>query len=321
MDFANERYVRLYVRDTITWNRLGWDGQNALTQLLRKADRSGVIDLGGIEPWEALVVLCHAPEDAARRGVARVLELECVVQDGDRLVFPRYIEANETPQSDAQRQRESRAKRATVTKRDDSQSQNVTECHGESRGVTDGHNLSLRAVPCRTEPADPTVRELPAHAHEEQSSGQDRESDKRRGNDWMLQATVKHWQGYDHELGLIGAKSDEERAAALVGFQRDAWCQANITKCSPKYVLRKWHDLAAGAPPMQLAKASTSDTQLWRSRVQASTKLLEELRARRQQLQRSDQNFLSISYDLDKQITEESERLERRKRELHALTG
>lgn len=175
MDFANERYVRLYVRDTITWKRLGWDGQNVLTQLLRKADRSGVIDLGGVEPWEVPVVLCGAPEDQARRGMARILELECAVQDGDRLVFPRYIEANECAQSDAQRQRESRAKRGAisnypppkpVTKRDDRQSQNVTECHELSQDVTDGHNLSLRAVPCRALPADPEEESTHAHARD-----------------------------------------------------------------------------------------------------------------------------------------------------------
>lgn len=156
MDFGNERYVRLYVRDTVTWKRLGWDGQNALTQLLRKADRSGVIDLGGIEPWETLVVLCGAPEDVARRGTARCLELACIVHDGDRLVFPRYLEAQEATQSGAQRVREHRARERELRAQ---LKQNVTVVSNETlpnanavkRGETTGNSVPYRAVPYRAE--------------------------------------------------------------------------------------------------------------------------------------------------------------------------
>lgn len=180
MDFTNERYVRLYVRDTVTWKRLGWDGQNALTQLLRKADRSGVIDLNGIEPWEAVVVLCGAPEEQARRGMARLLELEVVAHEDGRLLFPRYLEANECKQSDAQRQRESRARRGPisrnpppdVTKRDHKESQNVTDCHGQSQGVTGSHTESQTVTPCLAVPSVPyqPVPCVSENAHARESS-------------------------------------------------------------------------------------------------------------------------------------------------------
>ena len=45
MDFPNERYVRLYTRETTTWRLLGWEGQALLPQVLRLVDRSGVLDL------------------------------------------------------------------------------------------------------------------------------------------------------------------------------------------------------------------------------------------------------------------------------------
>lgn len=148
----------------------------------------------------------------------------------------------------------------------------------------------------------------------------DRESDKQVGNDFMFNATGLHWQMCDHELALIGAKPLVERSKALDAIRFDSWCKANRTKCSPKHVLRKWNDYAAGGPPMQLAKSETSDSQKWRSRVQQSTRTLEALKERRSQLQRGP-NYASELYDIDKAIREESEALERRKRELHALTG
>lgn len=136
MDFANEAYVRLYVRDTVTWKRLQWDGQNCTTQLLRRAYPTGAIELGGIEPWEAAAQLCGAPEDAARRGVAKMLELGVATHDGDRLVFPRYAEANDTAASDKQRAKEYRA-RQRASRNVMAESQNVMD---PSRRITERHD-------------------------------------------------------------------------------------------------------------------------------------------------------------------------------------
>lgn len=332
MDFSNERYVRLYVRDTTSWKLLKWEGQTVWTLLYRKADRSGVISLDGLEPWEAATLHCDLPEEVSKPGMERCLARGWVVRDGDRLVFPKYIEANETPMSDAQRARESRGKRAALSQNVTAPSQNVTDCHAESHGVTPSHTASLLTVPSvPAVPSQNSERELkpflsvssvaPARVEQDLGQSSDRESDKRRGSDFMLQATVLSWQGFDHELALIGAKPERERAVAIASIRGDPWCQANIKRCDPKHVLRKWNAYSSGNQPMQLAKNETSDSQTWRSRVQQSTQKLEELHDRRSKLQRSDVNYASTLYDIDKAIREETERLERRKRELHALTG
>ncbi len=127
MDWSNESYVRLYTRDTTTWRRLGWHGQNLLMQLIRKVDRSGTLDIGSIELWEAAVLHVGAPESDARSGAERLLALEVVAVRGGRVVFPNFIEAQECVRSDALRSREYRRRRAT----DDPQ-----ENHDSSRGVT-----------------------------------------------------------------------------------------------------------------------------------------------------------------------------------------
>lgn len=148
MDWANETYVRLYVRNTTTWRRLGFEGQCMLMHLLRVVDRAGVLDIEDMSPAEAAALHTGAPEEFAERGVGSLLRLETIVHDGSRLIFPNFMEAQETAKSDKQRQKESRSKRATVTKRDDqsqpvtSPSQNVTESHSRSQAVTVGHSAS-----------------------------------------------------------------------------------------------------------------------------------------------------------------------------------
>jgi len=147
MDWPNERYVRLYVRDTTTWKRLGWDGQCVLMQLLRKVDRAGTLDLSELEPWEAVALHTGASEDVARRGVEALLRTRTAVISGGRLMFPSFVEAQECSKTDKQRQKESRDRRAIpVTERDEA-SRNVTD---PSQPVTAGHEQSQPVTSCHS---------------------------------------------------------------------------------------------------------------------------------------------------------------------------
>jgi hypothetical protein len=171
VDFANERYIRVYTRNTTTLKLLGFDGRAVLWHILREMDRSGVLDLGGLAPWEAAMLHSGCSEEVARAGIDACLKRECLVHDGDRLVAPRYIEANETPQSDKQRAKESRERRAVitgaqpsnVTNRDASiterdatvteRVENVTPRHTLSHGVTPCLAVPIRAEPCLAVPS------------------------------------------------------------------------------------------------------------------------------------------------------------------------
>ena len=111
LDFATEFYVRLYTRDTTSWNALGWEGQCLLPLLLRKADRAGIIPIGKRTPARALAALLHGPLDFIEVGITRLIEEGAVVHRGDDLVLPRFIEAQESVRPDAVRQRQRRQRR------------------------------------------------------------------------------------------------------------------------------------------------------------------------------------------------------------------
>lgn len=147
MDFSNEPYVRLYTRNTTTWRRLEWQGQCVMMQLLRVVDRAGVLDIEDMTPAEAVALHTGLPADVAEYGMARMLELSVCVHNGGALLFPRYLDAQESNKSDRQRQRESREKRRAtaaepVVTKSDTPSQNVTEGHGLSHAVTPSHTPS-----------------------------------------------------------------------------------------------------------------------------------------------------------------------------------
>lgn len=160
MDWANERYVRVFTRDTPEWLCMDWQGRALWPLLLRKADRSGVIanKLGA----RGVAVLVALPLEVVEPGIAALLADGCLREHHLGLVIPNFLEAQETPQSNAQRQRESRERRRSVSK-PTTTSQNVTECHERSRGVTSGHAESQPVTPDQTRP-DKKKRSPPSAA-------------------------------------------------------------------------------------------------------------------------------------------------------------
>jgi hypothetical protein len=156
VNFEDERYVRVYTRKTVTMKLLGWEGRMCLHALLLEVDRAGVLELEGMDPAEALAAMADLPIEHARVGMARLIERGVVTVRDGILLLPRFIEAQEAKQTDAQRQRESRANRAArlrisehaarvvppdVTNRDHKRSHDVTSGHTESHAVTVGHSV------------------------------------------------------------------------------------------------------------------------------------------------------------------------------------
>lgn len=143
MDWSNESYVRLYVRDTVTWKRLRWQGQTVLMHLLRKIDRSGVMD--GVEDITLDVsIMTGLPEEIVLHGIESLLREGVFEHDGCTLFMPNFLDAQETPKSDKQRQRESRERRRINAFKEYTPEQ----CHGiVQRAIL---NKQLTQMPCES---------------------------------------------------------------------------------------------------------------------------------------------------------------------------
>lgn len=180
MDWSNERYVRLYTRDTETVLLQSWQARALFREMLRKCDRAGVIECR--TGLRGLSLVVGMPLDVVTAHLPELLADESVRECAEGYVLPNFLAAQDTPQSDAQRARESRQRRrdlaqrgvtkrdtgsvpagadpATVTERDatiterDAPSRNVIE---PSHGVTRSHAVSLL-------PSKPSIPVQPAVA-------------------------------------------------------------------------------------------------------------------------------------------------------------
>ncbi len=146
MRYEDERYVRLYTRNTGTWVSLGWEGRFVLMSLLRQVDRAGVLDVVAGEEVATIAALIFAPEAVVRPGLDSLILRGVVVLGGDQLRMPKFMEAQESRTSDRERQRKSR--------------ELASLGHTPSHAVTVGHTPSRLsplavpslAVPSRTKP-------------------------------------------------------------------------------------------------------------------------------------------------------------------------
>lgn len=111
MRWEDERYVRVYTRDTVDWLVLSFHAKALWLMLLRKADRAGIITLGK-RGRDLIGAAVGHPEMRAElvEALDELLADGCceLSQDGTQLVIPNFIEAQEATKSPNERQREYR---------------------------------------------------------------------------------------------------------------------------------------------------------------------------------------------------------------------
>jgi hypothetical protein len=138
MRWEDERYVRVYTRNTPEWLALSWRARGIFCLVLRAVDRAGLLPVGKLGLRGVAVVVGAPPEDAD--GALRELLADgCLRFDevAGLVMVPNFLAAQEAVQSDAARKRASR-ERARAT----AMSQNVTVGHADP---ADGGNVPAAA--------------------------------------------------------------------------------------------------------------------------------------------------------------------------------
>lgn len=139
MDWANERYVRIYTRDTAFLIAIGHTARGLLWDIMRKADRAGVIQLDGMAPEKVVAAVTGYPIDVVEECLPLLTNGDGapVMVTTNAIVVRNYIEANETASTNAQRCRAKR-ERARAFSQLDSEAQNLRATRNVSEVTRDG---------------------------------------------------------------------------------------------------------------------------------------------------------------------------------------
>ncbi len=130
-DWADEPWVKLYIRDEADWLAMPFDAQAVLLMLLRKVDRAGFLGLGRAGLRALPAVLGH-PADAERilAGLTYLVNVDgCLklLPDG-RLFWPNYSRAQAAKSSDKLRQQQKRERDRALA---DAQESGILDASGE----------------------------------------------------------------------------------------------------------------------------------------------------------------------------------------------
>lgn len=231
MNWSDERYVRLYTRDTVTWKRWHWQTRAVLALLIRRVDRSGVLDAGKGDKAEAMALMLEVPVEVARGALEQMVACGTVTVSDTAIVLPSFIDAQEAKQTDKVRQIESRERRAAAAMRN-----HESACHTPSQPVTAGHTVSQivtpavpsRAVPSRAVPVGGALAP-PVEAPAKKARPKQPKADEPPTPGWQLlvsrvvQASPGYAFGGDEATALKGcldlAKGDHEEIVMR-------WCRA-----------------------------------------------------------------------------------------------
>jgi len=246
MRWGDERYIRIYTRDTPDLAAMGWEARALLWEVFRKMDRAGILQMGK-SGHRGLAALVAMPFDVTERALGILLEDGVIETQGTCLVCKNFMEAQECCKSDAGRQRDKRERdrAAALSQNVMGPSRNVTP---GSREVTDSHEPSRDVTPYRTVPshADPVPKKRsPRASHAEPS-----------------QAFAEFWLAYPKKTGKGQAMKawpgDDFLPAILAAL---TW---QVPTWDPKYTknpatwlnARCWED--EKQQPSLLQKSSTS---------------------------------------------------------------
>lgn len=147
MNYEDEEYVRLYVRDTVTTKKIGWEGRTVLWHLLRVVQKSGILELQeGDDLVEIVSALCDLPESITKLGLERLASRGVTRRHAASLEIVRFVEAQNAKRSDRLRAQAYRD-RQTQERLKSSE-----ETASASRIVTARHDSSLLASPLLPSP-------------------------------------------------------------------------------------------------------------------------------------------------------------------------
>lgn len=152
MRWSDERYVKLYTRDTGEWSLVSWQAKGLFYELMRKSDAAGLIFLGR-HGLKAVASLIRAPVEEIRSYLGELVEDGCVRLDGPYLVIPNLVAAQEAKASEKVRkahEREISKAKVVLEARAQGQSAEPSE---NTQGPCHADNSLGHAVP--TSPAQP----------------------------------------------------------------------------------------------------------------------------------------------------------------------
>ncbi len=109
MNWADEHYVKLFTRDTVTWRSWPWQARALFPLLMRAVDGAGMLSVGTRELGRSVALMVDLPADVVTPGIEALLADGTVeLSSAGVMIITKFLEAQESRKTNAQSKREQR---------------------------------------------------------------------------------------------------------------------------------------------------------------------------------------------------------------------
>ncbi len=233
MNWEEEPFIKVYVRDTAEFLGLSWQARCLFFELLRKVDRAGIIKVGNVGV-RGIALALRAPVEEIEGPFAELVEQGRLVwkpEQGQYLV-PNFVAAQNARQSGAARKRRERERTTSLfpphgdsespsgttgTHDADGQSHAAVRRDRRSHPVTPGHAKSHAVTPSHTESCGDTDS-----AGDETSEAKTGPDSVVRGNESPMSRAVTPSHAESHAVPNVTIRSDQIRSDQRLTYVRSA---------------------------------------------------------------------------------------------------
>lgn len=213
MDWTNERWVKLYTRDTVAWGLLCWQARCLLPLLMRRCDAAGVIDFPArVGATRAIAKFLDVPEDLVGAALDDLESSETIELRDSSLLIVNFVDAQDAKASTAERQRRLRERSKRIVA-----NAGVTHGHAKSRDVTTREIREIRKTTTtrartRSKPCAETVADSPDDLSAIKAEEEREVSREPRQLPVIPIGTAKQTAGHGHLLELDYVRREVEAA-------------------------------------------------------------------------------------------------------------
>ena len=134
MRWGDERYVKMYTRQSPDWRALPWEARALWHELLKQVDRAGTL---AFSKPVVLALAVNMPPSVVETALNVLAEDGCIALHPGGLTLRNFVDAQETQATPASRKR---LEREVARDQAINNTADVTRCHTASRDVTPCHD-------------------------------------------------------------------------------------------------------------------------------------------------------------------------------------
>lgn len=120
MNWSDENYVKLYLKDTYTWRAWPWQARALIGPLMKAMNGAGIVEFGSADPAMAVGIMTLMPIEVVEVALAAMIGTGTLERISAGFLMPNFLEAQEARKTEAAKKRDQRSRARDIARAQES---------------------------------------------------------------------------------------------------------------------------------------------------------------------------------------------------------